>query len=45
VFRSNLAEEYALLLAAPPLGLGLSEEQVEKIAASGLAARFGSTTA
>ncbi|KAG8984607.1 hypothetical protein FRB90_005201 [Tulasnella sp. 427] len=31
-FRTSLTAEYALLLAKPPLGLGLTEEQVEKIA-------------
>ncbi|KAG8985064.1 hypothetical protein FRB90_004956 [Tulasnella sp. 427] len=33
-FRTSLTAEYALLLAEPPLGLGLTEEQVEKIAKS-----------
>ncbi|KAG8953113.1 hypothetical protein FRC04_003060 [Tulasnella sp. 424] len=39
-FRTSLTAEYALLLAKPPLGLGLTEEQVEKIAKLGMASRF-----
>lgn len=35
-FRTTLTEEYALLLAAQPLGLGLKEGEVERIAAMGL---------
>ncbi|KIO26303.1 hypothetical protein M407DRAFT_74594 [Tulasnella calospora MUT 4182] len=41
-FRTSLAAEYALLLAKAPLGLGLTEEQVEKIARFGMASRFTS---
>jgi len=40
VFRNTLAGEYALLLASRPLGLGLSEEEVAKIAAMSMAGRF-----
>lgn len=39
-FRNSLLGEYALLLAQKPLGLGLSEDEVKRIAAGGLAARF-----
>ncbi|KAJ3859709.1 hypothetical protein EV359DRAFT_50422 [Lentinula novae-zelandiae] len=31
-FRTSLTAEYALLLAPPPLGLGLTREQVRKVA-------------
>ncbi|KAH7106372.1 Metallo-dependent hydrolase [Auriculariales sp. MPI-PUGE-AT-0066] len=41
VFKSTLAGEYALLMAAPPLGLGLSESQIESIAKGGLDSSFG----
>ncbi|KAJ7726428.1 Metallo-dependent hydrolase [Mycena maculata] len=40
-FRTSLVGEYALLLAAPPLGLGLSEAEVRRIAEMGMGARFG----
>ncbi|KZV97417.1 Metallo-dependent hydrolase [Exidia glandulosa HHB12029] len=40
-FRTSLAGEYALLLAKPPLGLGLSEDEVSAIAERGLGARMG----
>ena len=39
-FRTNLVAEYALLLAAPPLGLGLSEAEVAKISQMGMKSRF-----
>ena len=39
-FRNSLLGEYALLLAQKPLGLGLDEEQVRKVAEGSLAARF-----
>ncbi|KAI6108752.1 Metallo-dependent hydrolase [Pisolithus croceorrhizus] len=39
-FRTTLLGEYAQLLAKPPLGLGLGPEQVKKIAATGMKARF-----
>ncbi|KAJ7160329.1 Metallo-dependent hydrolase [Mycena filopes] len=39
-FRNSLPGEYALLLAAPPLGLGLSEAEVRRIAEMGMGARF-----
>ncbi|KAJ7245354.1 Metallo-dependent hydrolase [Mycena haematopus] len=40
-FRTSLPGEYALLLASHPLGLGLSEAEVARIAEMGMAARFG----
>ncbi|KAJ7615922.1 Metallo-dependent hydrolase [Roridomyces roridus] len=43
-FRNSLLGEYALLLASPPLGLGLSENEVRRIAAMGMNARFGVAT-
>ncbi|KIM39183.1 hypothetical protein M413DRAFT_447147 [Hebeloma cylindrosporum] len=39
-FRTSLLAEYALLLAIPPLGLGLSEDQVRRIGEMSLQARF-----
>ncbi|KZP26063.1 Metallo-dependent hydrolase [Athelia psychrophila] len=39
-FRNSLLGEYALLLAARPLGLGLSENEVETVAAGSWAGRF-----
>jgi len=39
-FRTSLLGEYALLLAQPPLGLGLSELDVRRIAAMGQSSRF-----
>jgi len=39
-FRTSLLGEYALLMAPPPLGLGLSEQEVETIAVMGMACRF-----
>ncbi|KAH9927428.1 Metallo-dependent hydrolase [Epithele typhae] len=39
-FRNSLMGEYALLLAERPLGLGLSEADVEKIAKMGMDSRF-----
>jgi len=39
-FRTSLTAEYALLLASPPLGLGLSEAQVAKIAKGSMDAAF-----
>ena len=39
-FRNNLLGEYALLMAAPPLGLGLSEPEVTRIAEMGMQSRF-----
>ncbi|KAH0838685.1 hypothetical protein J3R83DRAFT_7012 [Lanmaoa asiatica] len=41
-FRTTLLAEYALLLAKPPLGLGLSRSEVQKIAEMGMNARFTS---
>lgn len=40
-FRTSLDGEYALLLAAHPVGLGLNEEEVQRIAEMGIKARFG----
>lgn len=39
-FRNSLLGEYALLMAAPPLGLGLSEAEIAEIARMSMAARF-----
>ncbi|KAH9836646.1 Metallo-dependent hydrolase [Rhodofomes roseus] len=39
-FRNSLLGEYALLMAAPPLGLGLSEEEIRRVAQMGLECRF-----
>ncbi|KAF8139819.1 Metallo-dependent hydrolase [Boletus edulis] len=39
-FRTTLLAEYALLLAKPPHGLGLSRDEVRKIAEMGMNARF-----
>ncbi|KAJ7060550.1 Metallo-dependent hydrolase [Mycena amicta] len=39
-FRTTMDGEYALLLAGPPLGLGLSEDEVRRVAEMGMAARF-----
>ncbi|KAJ6530936.1 Metallo-dependent hydrolase [Mycena vulgaris] len=40
-FRTSLLGEYALLMAPQPLGLGLSEGEVRRIAEMGMATRFG----
>ncbi|KAK7047208.1 hypothetical protein VNI00_006874 [Paramarasmius palmivorus] len=42
-FRNSLLAEYALLLAQPPLGLGLSEDEVAKIAEMSVQSAFKST--
>ncbi|EJU04696.1 Metallo-dependent hydrolase [Dacryopinax primogenitus] len=42
-FRNSLFEEYALLLAPPPLGLGFAEVEVERIAREGMGTTFRST--
>ncbi|KAJ7174143.1 Metallo-dependent hydrolase [Mycena crocata] len=39
-FRTSLLGEYALLVAIKPLGLGLREDEVRRIAEMGMAARF-----
>ena len=39
-FRTSLIAEYALLMAEPPLGLGLSEDEVRAIGKMSLDARF-----
>jgi len=43
-FRTCLVGEYAMLLAQPPYGLGLNEEQVKRIAEMGMDARFRSSS-
>ncbi|KAF9491596.1 adenosine deaminase-like protein [Pleurotus eryngii] len=40
-FRNSLLGEYALLMAAPPIGLGLKEAEVTRIAEMSLRSRFG----
>ncbi|KAJ3779837.1 hypothetical protein GGU10DRAFT_430402 [Lentinula aff. detonsa] len=40
-FRTSLTAEYALLLAKPPFGLGLSREEVRRVAEWSLEVRFG----
>jgi adenosine deaminase len=40
VFRNSLVEEYALLLAAPPLGLGLPHDKISLLAKMSLYVRF-----
>ena len=44
-FRTSLLGEYALLMAPPPLGLGLSENEVILIVKIGLEARFDTPAA
>ncbi|EIW65095.1 Metallo-dependent hydrolase [Trametes versicolor FP-101664 SS1] len=39
-FRNSLLGEYALLMAPPPVGLGLTEAEIEKIAKMGMESRF-----
>jgi adenosine deaminase len=39
-FRTSLMAEYALLVADAPLGLGMKEEDVRRIAAWGVEGRF-----
>ncbi|KAI0825269.1 Metallo-dependent hydrolase [Trametes gibbosa] len=39
-FRNSLLGEYALLMAQPPLGLGLTQPEIEKIAQMGMNSRF-----
>ncbi|KAG8780048.1 hypothetical protein FRC12_023519 [Ceratobasidium sp. 428] len=39
-FRTTLVAEYAMLMAPSPLGLGLSEDEIRKIAEGGLSSRF-----
>lgn len=39
-FRTHLLAEYALLLAAPPYGLGLSQDEVRKVAEMSMGSRF-----
>ncbi|PVG04039.1 Metallo-dependent hydrolase [Serendipita vermifera] len=40
VFRNNLLEEYAMLMASAPLGLGLSREAISRLAQMSMEARF-----
>ncbi|KAH7912280.1 Metallo-dependent hydrolase [Hygrophoropsis aurantiaca] len=44
-FRTSLLAEYALLLAKPPLGIGLTHSEVAKIAQMSLDSRFTDDTA
>ncbi|EMD41470.1 hypothetical protein CERSUDRAFT_146455 [Gelatoporia subvermispora B] len=39
-FRNSLLAEYAILMAPPPLGLGLTEPEVEAVAKMGMECRF-----
>lgn len=39
-FKTSLLAEYALLMAPPPLGLGLNEDEVREIAEGSLQSRF-----
>ena len=40
-FRNSLLGEYALLMAQPPLGLGLQEDVVSRVAKMSMECRFG----
>ncbi|KAG6864954.1 hypothetical protein C0991_006141 [Blastosporella zonata] len=40
-FRTSMVGEYALLMAPPPLGLGLSEEEVKTLSEMSMQCRFG----
>ncbi|GBE78574.1 Metallo-dependent hydrolase [Sparassis crispa] len=40
-FRNSLLGEYAMLMAVPPHGLGLTKSEIEKVAQMGLNCRFG----
>jgi len=40
VFRNSLVEEYALLMATPPMGLGLSRDKISLLAKMSLDVRF-----
>ncbi|KAL4254947.1 Adenosine/adenine deaminase [Abortiporus biennis] len=42
-FKNSLVGEYALLMAPAPIGLGLSEQEVERIAKMGMDSRFRSS--
>ncbi|OCH94178.1 Metallo-dependent hydrolase [Obba rivulosa] len=39
-FRNSLLAEYAILMAPPPLGLGLTESEIEAVARMGMECRF-----
>lgn len=43
-FRNSILGEYALLMAPQPVGLGLTESEVETIARMGMESRFPSRT-
>ncbi|KAL0578368.1 hypothetical protein V5O48_003620 [Marasmius crinis-equi] len=43
-FRNSLQAEYALLMAQPPLGLGLSEKEVARIAQMSMESTFSTKT-
>ncbi|KAH9947357.1 Metallo-dependent hydrolase [Amylocystis lapponica] len=40
-FRNSLLGEYAMLMAAPPIGLGLTEAEIARVARMGMECRFG----
>jgi hypothetical protein len=42
-FRTSILGEYALLLAPKPVGLGLTESEVEAVARMGMESRFRNT--
>lgn len=42
-FQNSLITEYAMLLAQPPLGLGLTEDEIRRIAAMSMECRFPRT--
>ena len=42
LFRNPVLGEYALLMAPEPVGLGLTESEVETIARMGMESRFPS---
>ncbi|TCD65070.1 hypothetical protein EIP91_003272 [Steccherinum ochraceum] len=42
-FRNTLVAEYALLMAAAPLGLGLTEAEITRVAEMGMQSRFKQT--
>lgn len=39
-FRNSILAEYALLMAPKPVGLGLSESEIETVARMGMQSRF-----
>jgi len=40
VFRNSILGEYALLMAPKPVGLGLTESEIETVARMGMESRF-----